>query len=195
MHFCIDRYEYPNRRGAYPAVMASWLDSERICAGEGKRLCTEQEWTFACEGDEAKPYPYGYERDADACVMDRQWLPYDAAALYSSDGELASAELDRLWQGEISGSHPRCRSAFGVYDTAGNVDEWTTSVVPGERPSVLKGGYWSVVRSGCRASTRAHGETFRFYQIGFRCCSDAPDAPSASNAAAGSYESTSTNAP
>ena len=84
------------------------------------------------------------------------------------------AELDRLWQGEASGHAPRCRSPFGVYDMTGNVDEWTTSVMPGERPSILKGGYWGPVRTRCRPSTRAHGETFSFYQQGFRCCSDVP---------------------
>jgi hypothetical protein len=26
--------------------------------------------------------------------------------------------------------------------------------------------------------TTIHGESFSFYQIGFRCCSDAPNAPS-----------------
>jgi CheY-like chemotaxis protein len=49
----------------------------------------------------------------------------------------------------------------------GNVDEWTTSAVPHERPSVLKGGYLGSVRTTCRATTRAHGEDFYFYQIGF----------------------------
>lgn len=54
----------------------------------------------------------------------------------------------------------------------GNVDEWTTSVRRGERPSILKGGYWGPVRARCRPSTRAHGEDFAYYQQGFRCCSD-----------------------
>jgi formylglycine-generating enzyme required for sulfatase activity len=176
MHFCIDRYEYPNHRGAYPWIMVGWDDALGVCARKGKRLCTEQEWTFACEGEEALPYPYGYERDAEACVIDRPWRPYDAGTLYSSDDERARAELDRLWQGEASGAFPRCRSPFGVYDMTGNVDEWTTSVVPRKRPSILKGGYWGPVRTWCRATTRSHGETFAFYQIGFRCCSDVPDA-------------------
>ena len=73
------------------------------------------------------PYPYGYERDADACVVDRPWRPVDEDALSQRTSERTSIELDRLWQGERSGSRPRCRSPFGVYDMAGNVDEWTTS--------------------------------------------------------------------
>jgi formylglycine-generating enzyme required for sulfatase activity len=62
---------------------------------------------------------------------------------------------------------------FGVYDLIGNVDEWTRSAVRG-RPSILKGGYWGPVRTRCRPTTRAHGESHAFYQQGFRCCADAP---------------------
>jgi formylglycine-generating enzyme len=172
MHFCIDRFEYPNRRGAYPWIMVNWNEARSICARDGKRLCSEAEWTFACEGDEALPYPYGYQRDAEACVIDRPWRHYDAEALSPRGTDKARAELDHLWQGEASGARPRCRSPFGVYDMTGNVDEWTTSVVTGERPSILKGGYWGPVRTRCRPSTRVHGENFVFYQQGFRCCGD-----------------------
>jgi formylglycine-generating enzyme len=174
MHFCIDRFEYPNRRGEYPWIMVNWKEAGAICAREGKRLCTEAEWTFACEGDDALPYPYGYKRDPEACVIDRRWRVYDAEALFPRGTERARAELDHLWQGEASGARPRCRSPFGVYDMTGNVDEWTTSIVRGERPSILKGGYWGPVRTRCRPSTRPHNENFIFYQQGLRCCSDAP---------------------
>ena len=173
MRFCIDRYEYPNQRGAYPWIMVSWTESSALCTRQGERLCTEAEWTFACEGEEAIPYPYGYERDATACVSDRAWSTVDARELSPRDSTRALSEIDRLWQGESSGSRFRCKSPFGVYDLVGNVDEWTTSVVHGERPSILKGGYWGRVRDRCRPSTRAHGEDFIFYQQGFRCCADA----------------------
>lgn len=172
MHFCIDRFEYPNRRGAYPWILVDWNEAGAVCARGGKRLCTEAEWTFACEGEEGRPYPNGYERDPQACVNDRPWRKVDAEALVPRDGERALTELDRLWQGEPSGARPRCRSPFGVYDMTGNVDEWTVGVVPGERRSILKGGYWGPVRTRCRPSTRVHGEDFAFYQQGFRCCSD-----------------------
>jgi peroxiredoxin len=173
MHFCIDRFEYPNRKGENPVIMVSWYEAKASCESAGKRLCSENEWTFACEGEEAMPYPYGYTRDANACVIDRPWKKYDDVALSARTTDAAKNELDRLWQGAPSGSHPRCKSPFGVYDMTGNVDEWTRSSIPGERPSVLKGGYWGPVRTRCRPATKAHGETHTFYQQGFRCCADA----------------------
>jgi len=102
-HFCIDRFEHPNRRGAYPWVLVSWDEARGICASQSKRLCTEAEWTFACEGEEALPYPYGYERDGDACVVDRPWRQVHAEALQPRNTARAKAELDRLWQGEPQG--------------------------------------------------------------------------------------------
>ncbi len=182
MRFCIDRYEYPDVKGQFPVIFVSWHESAALCASAGKRLCSESEWTFACEGDEATPYPYGYQRDATACVIDRPWLQYHDQAFADRSSEAAMRELDNLWQGLASGASPRCRSPFGVYDLTGNVDEWTAAVgTPGAArspgyKSVLKGGYWGPVRARCRASTRVHDEDYVFYQQGFRCCASLPEA-------------------
>ena len=172
MRFCIDRFEYPNRRNDFPVIDVSWRESVALCAAEGKRLCSEDEWTFACEGEEATPYPTGYTRGANECVIDRPWRKVDERALLPRDSRAAIVEIDRLWQGERSGSHATCRSQFGVYDMTGNVDEWTSSVDSQERPSIMKGGYWGPVRARCRSSTRAHEPNFSFYQQGLRCCRD-----------------------
>lgn len=175
MHFCIDALEYPNQRGEYPVVMVDWREAEAHCADAGARLCTEDEWSFACEGEEARPFATGYVRDAQACVVDRPWRPVRFDVLATRTGPHVLRELDTLWQGEPAGSHPRCRSPFGAYDMVGNVDEWTMSSRATGYRSILKGGYWGTIRARCRSSTRAHNEDFYFYQIGFRCC--APAAP------------------
>lgn len=169
MKYCIDRYEYPNRKGEYPVVYTNFPEAVELCKSQQKRLCSEEEWTFACEGEDARPYPYGFDRDATACVTDKAWRPFDGGAYGKK--ETLIRELDRLWQGVPSGSQPKCKSPFGVYDMTGNIDEWTKSSVPG-RQSILKGGYWGPVRTRCRPSTRAHGEAHVFYQQGLRCCND-----------------------
>lgn len=170
MSFCIDTYEYPNIPGENPWIMVSWVEASKICEEENKRLCTEDEWTFACEGEEATPYPYGYERDDSKCNIDHRWRHFHESIL--SSRHKAEHELDRLWQGHPSGDMRGCVSSFGVYDMTGNVDEWTTKTRPGKHPSILKGGYWGPVRTRCRPSTRNHGKEHYFYQQGFRCCSD-----------------------
>jgi hypothetical protein len=172
MDFCIDRYEYPNRRGESPVAMVSWPEAQALCAEQGKRLCDENEWTFACEGEEATPYPYGYGREAERCGVDRPWRAYSARALVHRQAPEAGAEIARLWQALPSGSRPQCASSFGVHDLTGNVDEWTRGVRRGERPTILKGGYWGPVRTRCRPSTRSHDDKHVFYQQGFRCCGE-----------------------
>ncbi len=57
LRFCIDVYEYPNIYGVLPVVMVDYLEAERACAAEDKRLCEAEEWTLACEGAETWPYP------------------------------------------------------------------------------------------------------------------------------------------
>src|SRR5262249_5154199 len=51
-HFCIDRYEWPNKAGAMPVYMASWYEAKASCEATGKRLCGDTEWTLACEGED-----------------------------------------------------------------------------------------------------------------------------------------------
>jgi hypothetical protein len=178
--FCIDRYEWPNQAGALPRYMASWIEAKASCEAIGKRLCGDTEWTLACEGAERKPYPYGdgYERDQKACNIDKPWIGPNAEKLF--DARTSADELARLDQREASGSRTACVSPYGVHDMVGNVDEWVVNVSQGGKPFIsgLKGGYWGPVRTRCRPMTTAHNETFRYYQIGFRCCGEAQSGPS-----------------
>jgi len=171
---CVDRYEYPNQPGTYPVVMTNFLEAAAACEQENKRLCTESEWTLACEGNERLPYPYGYERDSSACNIDRTYRVPDMEA-FSHESKVA-AEVARLDQRVQSGSMPRCKSPFGIYDMTGNVDEWVVNETraPDSEADIsgLKGGYFGPIRARCRPMTTSHNRWFRFYQVGFRCCAD-----------------------
>jgi len=174
--FCIDRYEWPNKPGENPAVMKTWYDAKDACGAIGKRLCGDSEWTLACEGHERLPYPYGYDRNSEACNIDKPHPDVNEKALGSPDPKVRDAEAKRLWQGEPSGSRTSCVSPFGVFDMTGNVDEWVVNESGVPYKSGLKGGYWGPVRDRCRPETTIHSEGFSFYQIGWRCCADLPSA-------------------
>ncbi|HEX9297422.1 MAG TPA: SUMF1/EgtB/PvdO family nonheme iron enzyme [Polyangiaceae bacterium] len=174
--FCIDRYEWPNLVGENPRVYVSWFQAKELCWTVGKRLCRRSEWMLACEGPKRMPYPYGFVRQPSPCNVDRGSVTFDIEAMLNP--KTREAELSRLWQADPLGSHPACVSPFGAYDMSGNVDEWTDHQGDDPTtsdPSTLNGGYWGPVRDTCRLTTRAHAPTFRFYQVGFRCCSDAND--------------------
>ncbi len=173
-HFCIDRYEWPNRAGENPVVMKTWYDAKDACGAVGKRLCGDSEWTVACEGQDRLPYPYGYDRNSEACNIDKPHPDVNEKALGSADPRVRDAEAKRLWQGEPSGSRSSCVSPYGVFDMTGNVDEWVVNESGQPYKSGLKGGYWGPVRDRCRPMTTIHSEGFSFYQIGWRCCADVP---------------------
>lgn len=169
-HFCIDAYEFPNKVGEKPVIMETWHQAAASCESEGKRLCTDSEWTLSCEGQERLPYPYGYARSAEACNIDK---PHpDPNEHLIADPRTRDAEVARLDQRDPSGAREACVSPFGVHDMTGNVDEWVQNESGHPYKSGLKGGYWGPVRDRCRPMTTAHDENFAFYQIGFRCCSD-----------------------
>jgi hypothetical protein len=176
--FCIDRFEWPNKAGEVPVAMASWNDAKASCESIGKRLCSDTEWTLACEGPEHHPYPYGdgYARDGGACNMDKPYVWPNPERVY--DPQTSAAELARLDQREPSGARASCVSPYGVHDMTGNVDEWVVNVSQFGQPheSGLKGGYWGPVRTRCRPMTTGHEQTFRYYQTGFRCCGSAHEA-------------------
>jgi formylglycine-generating enzyme required for sulfatase activity len=168
---CMDRYEAPNVLGAQPIVMIGGGPAEAWCQRRGKRLCTEQEWEAACEGDAQTPYSYGWAADTTTCNQSRAWIPFDAGKL-SAGGDVAAAEAKRLWQGEPSGRRAGCTSQDGVHDLLGNVEEWVRAR-PGRPHAVsLKGGFWARPWTACRGVNDAHGASFAFYEVGFRCCSE-----------------------
>ena len=160
--YCIDRYEYTAPGEELPLNYQSFQKSSALCAGLGKRLCTETEWTFACEGEEMRPYPYGFAR-APKCNQDRTDLyePNPHRQILADRRERADAR-------------PECVSPFGVYNLAGNMDE---SVLREGREHVtphrnaLKGGWWMAARNRCRPATTAHDDYYKDIQVGTRCCS------------------------
>lgn len=170
---CMDRYEWPNKKGSLPVVMRRFVEAEAECASAGKRLCTEFEWEMACEGPFTLPFPYGQAQDPRACNVSKRYKPVSERALLSGNVKVRAAETQRVWQGDPSGSFPACMSPYGVIDMVGNVEEWVSTSRP-EWPyrSSLKGGYWSKPWAGCRGTNDSHGPMFRFYEIGFRCCKD-----------------------
>lgn len=174
--YCIDRFSWPNVKGERPEVMNNFYQAQVKCAAVGKRMCTESEWTLACEGPEMKPFPYGYERDPAKCNGDHPWDSPNMTKVAQRD----PTELARLWRGVRSGSQPECVSDYGVHDLPANNDEVVANEQTGtgwktKYASVHTGGPWyKGVRNQCRPKIYTHDEGFYYYFLGFRCCAN-PD--------------------
>ncbi len=185
VRFCINKYELPNIEGQPPMSWLGYYDVVSECQARGERICEKSEWTFACEGPNMQPLPYGdgYHRNSNDCNVDRP-LPDEIknASSISNPSSREGIILDSLRT--LAGSRPNCVSPFGVFDLVGNIDEFVHypqghvgSGEPDDKgpyTSELVGGHYFGVRNACRPMT-AHDERFQWYETGGRCCSDPRD--------------------
>lgn len=159
--FCIDARERTDRASDLPLNGQSWNDAKAACGAVGARVCKESEWTFACEGEEMRPYPYGWSRAARKCNADKMDL-------------LVPSEPWRLLDlRDRAGAHPECASPFGVLDMAGNVAEWVTVDGSVEGSVVVqKGNWWQPGKHACRDAQGGHDRFYKGTETGFRCCTE-----------------------
>jgi formylglycine-generating enzyme required for sulfatase activity len=167
LDFCMAKFEYPGTEGSYPLVGINYYQAKAMAEKDGNRLCTKEEFNFAGEGEDMKPYSYGdgFHRDATICNIDKPWIDYTKfpqSVWNDPDGG--------LYQAVKSDSNSKCVSEFSIYNLNGNVDEILNS--EGHNNVILSGGYWAKVRDRMRPQTVSHGKDFAFYQIGFRECKD-----------------------
>lgn len=147
--FCIDAYEYPNKRNTTPQVNVTYQEAQQICSSLGKRLCSSSEWETACtEGKKGYAYPYGKKYDLNRCnTLGNPTIKNSIAK---------------------SGSFVTCKNSSDIFDMSGNVAEWTES--DAQAPSAA-GGSWQSdeERSSCRSNVQLQPGRKYFY-VGFRCC-------------------------
>lgn len=172
--FCIDTFEQPGAERR-PRADVTWIQARAACQSQGKRLCSEDEWTRACGGPLGWLRPYGDDFVPGLCHGDVQ-------------GE---GRYDAILP---AGGSPGCRSVEGVADLEGSVSEWAEGTIEGPDPDtimqtdgggesswdgpqefrlVLGGTMWpGVYGSGCQARHGHPGLAPVSGDDGFRCCRD-----------------------
>jgi hypothetical protein len=154
--FCIDRYEWPNVRGAKPFSHISYYHAADSCFTKQKSLCSTENWMLACGGPYGWQYPYGAVYEPKAC---------------NTQDSIAHA----------SGADVECRGYFDVYDMSGNLAEWTRTPARANAAFFnVMGGFWqSGSESNCSDARYSYFPQNRHNPVGFRCCKDAGDGKAA----------------
>ena len=168
-----------SRSGVVPQGYISQTEAAAACKNAKKRLCTSEEWEQACRGKNPTTFPYGDERKSGYC-NDSGRAPL--ATLYPEMGQDVYASATAMndprinqAEGTVSptGSHAKCKNAFGVFDMVGNLHEWVEGVSNGH--GTFRGGYYQDTTKngdGCKYRTVAHDPSYHDYSTGFRCCAD-----------------------
>ncbi len=197
-------YSHP-AYGNYPVVGVSWKqatafaewrthylmaynESKKRAGQTDFRLPTEAQWEYAARGGRSQSsFPWGgpYTRNKKGCLL-ANFKP--GRGNYPEDGGLYTMRADAFWPND-----------FGLYNMAGNVAEWTSSLYyegsynfqhdlnpdvrwnakssdpPRMKRKVIRGGSWKDVQYFLQTSTRAYEyqDTAKSY-IGFRCVIDLP---------------------
>ncbi|HNP30724.1 MAG: SUMF1/EgtB/PvdO family nonheme iron enzyme [Nitrospira sp.] len=162
------------RFGTKPVVGVSWFDANAYCKWVGKRLPTEAEWEKAARGEDGRFFPWGN----------------DAPGKKSANFEQDPTELVYAERLTPAGIFEPGRSAYGLFDMAGNVWEWVNDwysenyyrVGPLKNPpgppqgivKVLRGGSWKSKERHLRTENRRDfSPNRREPDLGFRCARNA----------------------
>lgn len=127
-----------------------WLNNR---FGMNKRLPNEDEWEMAAHGGLTGIYPWGDQKPTEAVL-----------ANYNGNG---------FFEGTSPvGSYEKGKNAYGLYDMAGNVSQWTTTPAAGTANAgsvIVKGGSWMDGQGELRISARRYCDpTGRYGDVGFR---------------------------
>jgi gliding motility-associated lipoprotein GldK len=166
----------------------SWLESKRRVQESDFRLPSEGEWEYASRGGRSQSmFPWGnyYLRNKKGCLL-ANFKP--GRGNYPEDGGFYTVRADAYWPND-----------FGLYNMAGNVAEWTSTIYyegsytfqhdmnpdvrwnakdsdpPKMKRKVIRGGSWKDVGYYLQTGTRTYEyqDTTKSY-IGFRTVIDLP---------------------
>ncbi len=152
-----------------PVVGVAWDDARRFAEWAGGRLPTEAEWEYACRAGTATPYWWGNEIGTNR-----------------ANGNGSGSQWSGKQTSPVGSFAP---NPFGLYDTSGNVWEWTQDrwhddyrgapadssawEAGDEARRVIRGGSWYFEPEALRSANRdwSYSDN-RNYDLGFRLAQD-----------------------
>jgi formylglycine-generating enzyme required for sulfatase activity len=151
----------------HPMVSVSWFGAQAYCQYYDWELPTEVEWEKAARGTNGLPFPWGNE------------IEHENANFYSSrdaaeevNGRQGDTTPVGFYNGMIYNGYKTLDSPspYGLYDMAGNVEQWTGDVHEYQHYRYMRGGSKMLQGYDLRVWFRNNASPYYYSQsIGFRC--------------------------
>ena len=132
----------------HPAAHVSWYGAAAYCQWASLRLPTEIEWERAARGQDGRIFPWGNEWQSDAL----SWW-----SSHTDEGNTAPVD-----------GFPKGRSPYGIYQMAGNVEEWCADWYRHDVYQLYAAGDLTPPKSG-RGHVVRGGNCMYRERLGFRC--------------------------
>ena len=158
---------------ARPINCVTWYEAYAFCIWDGGFLPSEAEWNFAAAaGAQQRLYPWGSSDPSVGNYADYNCgYPSPTSCVMADTTNIANIGFDMG------------RGAFGQWNLAGNVAEWTLdeftpypvpctdcAAIAGGTQRVFRGGSWDHNQVQLYTSTRVSADPAeRFQDVGFRC--------------------------
>lgn len=126
-------------RPDHPVTHVSRRDAEAFCAWSGTSLPSEEQWEYAARGGlDGQPFPWGDVLEPEGRHLMNVWQGSFPNENTAADGFAATAPVR---------SFPP--NGHGLYESTGNVWEWTTGMIDATR-GATRGGSYLCHASYCR---------------------------------------------
>ena len=156
----------------HPAICVNWWSAYAFACFEGKRLPTSLEWEAAARGIDGRLFPWGDRIDVSVVNCADSWSDHPLVTYEAWRAELDRGLLEDALPGPVN-AHPGNVSPFGVREMAGNVWEFTATVLEDLNEAVICGGSFDNPYRALQASSKG---TYRrrgaSNAVGFRCAQD-----------------------
>ena len=157
----------------YPAVYVGWYGAKAFCDFYDYRLPTVEEWKYAARGGPSdKRFPWGD-------TISHNEANYNSSGSYPYDISLTRGYHPSYSDGSQPYTAPVgsfAPNGYGLYDVAGNVEEWCNDGYESGGPvsetyRAIQGGSWASTANFCQIANYNYipMQSTTYAPVGFRC--------------------------